>query len=281
MTRVDRRGCLGLILAGLVALAPGPASAVTGRKATTAPQGASALDALGYLRDAESRSYRLDADAVRTLAVRVESPAIDELLAPGGPLAGRDLRITLWWKDGDVRVEVQGAEDADAAIVAGLEALVRPLPSLLLPQRPSRALVGSSFSFVEGERLLRPGERGIEAVPRDGEGGLSRLVFAVSSEGLVVGERMERIDGRSSEFRHQWILQGGRYLLRATDGWLAGRRVNAELTWGALVGERPVPTRVVVLQGDLLAAWPEAASGIELWLSEHRINVDPPPGLFP
>jgi hypothetical protein len=282
MRTADARGFRTWLGAGLLVLAAAPASASSPRAtAATAPLGASALDALGVLREAEARSYRLDDDAVRTLAMRVESPAIDDLTTSGGPLSGRDVRITLWWNDGDVRVVVDGVDGADPVVVASLEALVRPLPALLLPQRPSRGLVGSSFGFVKGESLLRPGDRGIEAVTRAGEGGVSRVVLAISSEGLLVGERIERVDGRSSEFRHQWILQGGRYLLRATDGWLAGRRVGAELTWGDLVGERPVPTHVIVLQGDLLASWPESARGIEFRLSEHRINVEPPAGLYP
>ena len=274
MRRVDARGPHALILAFTLALLPGLAAAAP-------PPGASALDAFAFLRDAEARGYRLDDDAVRTLAVRVESPAIDELLAPGAPLAGRDVRITLWWKDGEGRVRIEGAEGADEGLVESLEALVSPLPALLLPERPSRGLVGSSFSFVTGEPLLRPGDRGVAATARDDSSGVRRVVFAISREGLIVGERMERVDGRTSEFRHHWILQGGRYLLGSTEGWLTNRRVSAELTWGALVGERPVPTSVIVLQGDLVAPWPESARGIELLLSEHRINAPPPPGLFP
>ena len=244
------------------------------------PLGASALDAFGVLRDAEAQAYRLDDDGVRILSMRVDSSAVDALTGPGGELAGRDVRVRLWWRAGETRVVIEGARGASPATVANIENLARPLPALLIPEHPSRGLLGCTFRFVGEGGVVKAGERGIEVTDRSGRTGIRRALFAVSGEGLIVGERIERTDGRTSEFRHSYVLQGGRYLLSTTQGWMVGRRVAAEIVWGDVVAERPVPTHVLVLQGDLLTAWPEEANAVELRLSEHRINEEPPAGTF-
>ena len=274
---MSRPEALALVL--LVALGS-VASVASAPRPPVAPQGASALDALGDLRDAESKSYRLADDGVRTLAMRVSSPPIDVMGLTGGPLAGRDVKITLWWRDGESRVVIEGADGVAPEIVESLRELVKPLPALLLPERPSRSLVGSSFHYRNVGSVLKAGDRGIEATLRDPEAPLRSALFAVSAENLIVGEHFERTSGSVSEFRHQWSLQGGRYLLTGTEGWVGGTRVGADIEWGALVGDRPLPTRVRVLQADIMAPWPEGAGSIELRLTEHRVNVEPPAGLF-
>src|SRR5204863_9072216 len=124
------------------------------------------------------RTYNLAADGVHSLAVRVSSPAIDSLTVAGGPLAGKEPVLTLWWLDGETRVVVAGVDGVGPEMIDSLRGLVRPLPALLIPERPSRGLVGSSFGYRNVGSVLKAGDHGIEATARTPEAQIRSALFA-------------------------------------------------------------------------------------------------------
>ena len=261
----------GAALLGL--LLPSPVAA---RRAAP-PQGASALDAWAAYRDAEDRTYRLAEDGVHRFSCRVGGPFVQNLSHPGGPLAGTSARVLLGWRDGSVRVSLDGAE-APPELVDSIANLVEPLRELILPYRPSRGLTAHVFRFIAADPFLQPGESGIEATARDTGAPIARLVAAVGDDGLVHGEWIRRADGSVAQYRYRLSPLRGRQVMTGCEGFVGGRHVTVDIEWDAVADDRPLPTRVEVSRD---APGSDERDSALFTLSEHAVNGDVADGLLP
>ena len=213
------------------------------------PPGASALDAWAELREAESRVYRLRDDGVRSFSCRVRSPLFERLTARSSPLEGAQLDVRLEWHDGLARATVGCDRPLDPLVRDRITSLVEPLAELLFPAPLWSQLRGSSFRFRDGDAatMLRPGERGIEALTRSADSDRRRSLITIGPDGLVASERRAFATGEASEFRHAYRLDAGRWLATGLEGKWRGRDVAIAIDWAG-GGVRPTPVRVVVRQ---------------------------------
>ena len=222
---------------------------------------------------------------MRTFSCRIESSLVDLLAGPGGPFENDAPRITLWWRDGEARVTVEGAANLDAESRGRLAGLIEPLHEMILPMRPSRALVAHAFRFLPADDpWVRVGERGIEAVARQSGDDPVRQRIAIGPGGLVTRDRIERADGSVSEFTYEHALKDGRYLLTSTTGVFRDMKVSVVIEWGMAVAGRPLPTRIEVDQrpvDETGEALPAGLASQVFRLSRHQINGEIPASVLP
>ena len=166
-----------------------------------------------------------------------------------------------------------------------LAGLIEPLHEMILPVRPSRALVGHSFRFLPADDpWVRIGERGIEAVARRSGEDPGRQRIAVGPDGLVVRDRIERADGSVSEFTYEHALKDGRYLPTSTTGVFRDMKVSVSIEWGLVVSGRSLPTRIEVIQqpaDESGEALPAGLATQVFRLSRHQLNGEIPASVLP